>query len=95
MAEGAELLNLGSSFFQQGSTTIEFKDSHLQKIPLLIDKGGNSWNEVTENSIKQEIPEFVIYPYGESSICPKNIRNLFRKQGIESFYILIYLGRLK
>ena len=80
MSEEVELWNLGSSFFQQGSITIEFQDSHLQKIPLIIDKGELDWTELAANSINQKIPEFIISPFGECGNCPKNIRNLFRKQ---------------
>ena len=58
---------------------IVFKDTHLDEVPLIVNpvKG---WDQLVDHMRDKKLPEFVIHPFGNTSGCPKNILNQFKKQ---------------
>ena len=64
------------------SVKLEFKDTHLDQVPLIINPV-QGWDQLARdymNGQGQKLPEFVIYPFGNIRGCPKNILNQFKKQ---------------
>ena len=52
---------------QKGGLTLKFCDSHLQKIPLVIEKEETNWNNIIDESPYITTPEFIIHPFGDGS----------------------------
>lgn len=58
---------------------IVFNDTHLDEVPLIVNpvKG---WDQLVDHMRDKKLPEFVIHPFGNTTGCPKNILNQFKKQ---------------